>query len=157
MDLRVEACRDVAAVVALADEWQHLHDESGDVNPFSGPDWAVPWLERYARGSSRYEPYVLGVRDERRLVGVAPLCRQAVMGARVVQPVGTGHPWIGPFELPSFCALPGLGRDVARAAVHHLCAHAKEWDWVTVLLGPTAPWFEPQWLPSWDFTLLERG
>ena len=156
MDLQIVEHRQVAPVQGLVTQWQALHDASGETNPFTGPDWAVTWLEHFADPGHR--PLVLEVRDGDRLVGVAPLYRRAVLGGRatVVQPIGTGSTWIGPYEQPSILSAPGLGRDVARAVVAHLCADPGGWDCSHLVLGPSAPWFEPEWLPDWSFTLLQR-
>lgn len=153
MTLTVHPLRTLSSIAQIAEEWQTLHD-SGDVNPFSGPDWAVTWLEHFAV-TGRREPFVLEVRDGAALVGVAPLYRQTVLGgvAKVIQPIGTGDPWIGPYELPSITAAENQGRDVARAIVAYLCEQTVSWDWVNLMLGSGAPWFEPEWLPNWKFTI----
>jgi CelD/BcsL family acetyltransferase involved in cellulose biosynthesis len=157
MDLRTAEHRQLTSVRGLVEEWQALHDASGDPNPFSGPDWAVTWLDHFAHGEG-HEPFVVEVRDGDRLVGVAPLYRRRILRGRgtVLQPIGTGDPWIGPYELPTLLAAPTHGRDVARALVSRLCEQAGAWDWATLVLGSTAPWLEPEWLPDWSFTLVER-
>src|SRR3954469_4377173 len=110
MGLSVVTHRRMSTVGPLAGEWQELHDSSGDVNPFSGPDWALTWLEHFSGGN--VEPYVLEVRQDSRLVGVAPLARKSPLRGRLrtLQPVGHGLPWIGPYEVPTPCLLPGVGR-----------------------------------------------
>lgn len=158
MDLKVEALTTLATAEGIADEWRELHDSSRDVNPFSGPDWALTWLKHFAVEGQR-EALVLAVRDGDRLVGVAPLYRHRMLRgiATIVQPIGTGDPWIGPYELPSIAAAAGLGRDVARAIVEFLCERSGAWDWANILLGSAAPWFEPEWLPDWKFTISVRN
>lgn len=157
MDLQIVEHRQLSGVQGLAGEWQALHDAAGDTNPFTGPDWAVTWLEHFG-GDPGHEPLVLEVRESGRLVGVAPLYRRSVLKGlgTLVQPVGTGSLWIGPYEQPSILAAPDLGRDVARAVVAHLCADPGSWDCSQLVLGPAAPWLEPEWLPDWSFTLLQR-
>ncbi|MBM9468737.1 GNAT family N-acetyltransferase [Nakamurella leprariae] len=155
MEPQVRVHQTVESVADLASEWQVLHDDAGDVNPFSGPDWAVTWLEHFA--DDRRAPFVLSVRYGDRLVGVLPLYRQSA--ARVIdvlQPVGTGSPWIGPYELPAMTADPARGRAVARAVVAELCARPDDWDWSSVIFGSAAPWLEPEWLPNWEFTVVPR-
>ncbi|PWW21800.1 CelD/BcsL family acetyltransferase involved in cellulose biosynthesis [Geodermatophilus normandii] len=157
MDLTVAVHRDLSSVAALAGEWQALHDASGDVNPFSGPDWALPWLERFGV-EAPYTPLVLEVREGERLVGVSPLCRQAVLGGRahVVQPVGTGAPWIGPYELSALLVDPRVGREAARVVVGAVCGLSAEWDWADLALGTAVPWLVPEWLPDFSFTVSVR-
>jgi len=157
MPLTITEHRQLSSVRDLAPQWQALHDASGDTNPFSGPDWALTWLEHFT-GDARAQPLVLEVRDDDRLVGVAPLYRRAALRglATVVLTAGTGGTWIGPYELPSILALPERGRDVARAVVGHLCAEPGAWDCSRLVLGSAAPWLEPEWLPDWTFTLLQR-
>jgi CelD/BcsL family acetyltransferase involved in cellulose biosynthesis len=158
VDLRVEPLTTSSTVAAITEEWRELHEASGDVNPFSGPDWSVAWLEHFAT-DGRFEPFVLAVRDgEGRLVGVAPLYQQhPIRGvATIIQPIGTGGPWIGPFELPEMAAMPELGRDVSRAVVGFLCESPDRWDWVNLTFPQSAPWFEPEWLANWSFTIQVR-
>ncbi|NIZ90900.1 GNAT family N-acetyltransferase [Kineococcus rubinsiae] len=157
MDLQITEHRHLSSVQALVADWQALHDASGDPNPFSGPDWAVTWLEHFT-DDPRSEPFVLEVRDGARLVGVAPLYRRSELRglATIVQSIGAGGAWIGPYELPSLLAAPECGRDVARAVVGHLCAEEGAWDCSRLVLGTAAPWLEPEWLPDHSFTLLQR-
>jgi CelD/BcsL family acetyltransferase involved in cellulose biosynthesis len=156
MDLHTTEHRQLTPVLGLVEEWQALHEASGDTNPFSGPDWAVTWLEHFA--GEQHQPFVVEVRDGDRLVGVAPLYRRTALRGRatILQPIGTGNPWIGPYEVPSILAAPGCGRDVARAVVGRLCEEPEAWDWSQLVLGSAAPWLEPEWLPDWSFTLVER-
>jgi len=157
MPLQITEHRRLSSVHDLAPAWQALHDASGETNPFSGPDWAITWLEHFT-GGSRTQPLVLEVRDDDRLVGIAPLFRRTALRGLVslVQTAGTGAPWIAPYELPSILALPERGRDVARAVVAHLCAQPGAWDFTRLVLGSAAPWLEPEWLPDWTFTVLQR-
>ena len=157
MDLQTTAHRQLTPVLDLVEEWQALHESSGDTNPFSHPDWAFTWLEHFAR-DGHAEPFVVEVRDGGRLVGVAPLQRRSALAGRatVLQPIGTGDRWIGPYELPAMLAAPTHGREVARALVGLLGDEQQAWDWSTLLLGSAAPWLEPEWLPDWSFSLLTR-
>jgi hypothetical protein len=156
MELQVIEHRQLTAVQKLAHDWRALHEASGEVNPFTGPDWALTWLEHF--DDPGHEPCVLEVRDGDRLVGIAPFYRQRVLKGRgtVVRLIGTGDTWIGPLEQPALLTAADRGRDVARSVVGHLCANPAEWDSVRLTLGSTVPWFEPEWLPDWSFTVLER-
>lgn len=158
VDVVANTLTSIEAVQSVASEWQHLHDSAGDTNPFSGPDWAITWLEHFT-GSNGNAPHVVTVRDGERLIGVAPLYRQKILrgAGTIIQPIGTGEPWIGPYELPTLTAAAGLGRDVARAVIDHLCRSSDRWDWANIMFGATAPWFEPEWLPDWKHTITTRG
>ncbi|WP_180357589.1 GNAT family N-acetyltransferase [Streptomyces sp. NP160] len=159
MELQTTVHRELPAVRALAAEWQSLHETSGATNPFTGPDWALPWLERFVH-DTRHTPFVVEVRSGDRLVGVAPSYLRSVGRglARAVQPVGTGDVWVGPYELPGLLTAQGLERDATRAVVRALCAEHADWDWAHLLLGggSGAPWLEPEWLPDWSFTVQQR-
>ncbi len=48
MDLHVTEHRQLTAVQKLAHDWQALHDAAGEANPFTGPDWALTWLDHFA-------------------------------------------------------------------------------------------------------------
>ena len=142
-------------VRAIEGEWAALHDASGARLPFSAPEWGITWLEHFA-ASGPDSPLVVEVREDGRLLGLAACYRHRMRGGlNRVQPVGTGAEWIGPFEVPSVLAAESRGRDVARAVVEALCGLDPAFDWANVGLGESAPWLEPEWLPS-GFTSMVR-
>lgn len=140
-------------VEKIRDEWVQLHEESGSVNPFLGPEWTVHWMRNLM--SETDEAWVLTVRDAGRLVGVAPLHLHTYRpGIRRLQMIGSGQPWVGPLEMPALLAARGYGRQVARVVTAHLGEHHRSWHLASVSLGETGDWLEPGWLPAEEFTVL---
>jgi CelD/BcsL family acetyltransferase involved in cellulose biosynthesis len=130
---------------AFAAEWAELAETAGARNPFTHPDWLMPWAERFL--SPREQIWLLAARRHGQLVGVAPFYRHSWGPglAHSMQLWGTGrHSDL--IELPQLLLDQESPRMVARALVTRLCAEASGWDWATVPL--TDPlWLEPEWLP----------
>jgi CelD/BcsL family acetyltransferase involved in cellulose biosynthesis len=130
---------------AFAAEWAELAETAGARNPFSHPDWLMPWAERFL--SPGEQIWLLAARRHGRLVGVAPFYRRSWGPglAHSMQLWGTGrHSDL--IELPQFLLDQESPRTVARALVSRLCAEAAGWDWATVPLEDPL-WLEPEWLP----------
>lgn len=137
----------------IREEWADLHDRSGSVNPFTGPEWTSRWVRDLMPESD--EAWILTARDAGRLVGVAPMHVHPLrFGIRRLQMVGTGHPWVGPFENPEFLAAPTYGRQVARSVLDHVTTHHRAWHVATLALGDSGDWLEPGWVPAPDFTVV---
>lgn len=137
----------------IREEWADLHDQSGSVNPFTGPEWTTRWVRDLLPGSD--EVWIVTVRDAGRLVGVAPMHVHPLrLGIRRLQMIGTGPPWVGPFESPELLAAPAYGRQVARAVLEHVTEHHREWHVATIALGDSGDWLEPGWVPAPDFTVV---
>jgi CelD/BcsL family acetyltransferase involved in cellulose biosynthesis len=131
---------------AFGHEWARFADESGGGNPFVHPDWMLPWAERFLRSGERI--YLLIVRQNGRLVGVAPFYRRSWGPglAHAMQLWGTGrHSDLT--ELPSLLVDQNQPRNITRALISTLCIHAKSWDWAYIPLQDPL-WFEPDWLPK---------
>ena len=130
---------------AFAAEWAELAEAAGARNPFSHPDWLMPWAERFL--SSGEQIWLLAARRHGQLVGVAPFYRRSWGPglAHSMQLWGTGrHSDL--IELPQLLLDQESPRTVARALVSRLCAEAAGWDWATVPLEDPL-WLEPEWLP----------
>jgi CelD/BcsL family acetyltransferase involved in cellulose biosynthesis len=130
---------------AFAAEWAELAGAAGARNPFSHPDWLMPWAERFL--SSGEQIWLLAARRHGQLVGVAPFYRRSWGPglAHSMQLWGTGrHSDL--IELPQLLLDQESPRTVARALVSRLCAEAAGWDWATVPLEDPL-WLEPEWLP----------
>jgi CelD/BcsL family acetyltransferase involved in cellulose biosynthesis len=130
---------------AFAAEWAELAETAGARNPFTHPDWLMPWAERFL--SPGEQIWLLAARRHGQLVGVAPFYRHSWGPglAHSMQLWGTGrHSDL--IELPQLLLDQESPRMVARALVTRLCAEAAGWDWATVPLEDPL-WLEPEWLP----------
>lgn len=88
MDYEVAVLRSAAEIEALEPEWNALSEHSDPRNPFLSYDWTRICLKHVCPGSS---PYVMTVRREGGLVGVAPLRLDREAGFRVLRFVGDGR------------------------------------------------------------------
>lgn len=141
------------AVEKIREEWTELQDRSETVNPFVGPEWAINWMRSLMPRTD--EAWILTVRDAGRLVGVAPMhLRTYRLGIRRLQMIGSGSPWVGPFEAPAVLTAQPQGRQVARALIEYLATQQRSWHLVTIALGESGDWLEPGWLATPDFTVV---
>ena len=127
----------------LRDEWERLHRESGDPNPFLGPAWQLAWAECFVAAG---DLAVVVVRNGKRLIGIAPMYKHYPFGRGsrvcVYEQFGSGlH--AGLFELPGVLAAQGKGRRVLREVIGRLAE--SDWDWLELTTSPTQAWFDPQW------------
>ena len=126
--------------------WARLAETAGGQNPFTHPDWLVPWAERFLRQSDRV--WLLAAWRGGRLAGVAPFYLRPRAGglAHSLQLWGTcrGSTLT---ELPALLLDRDSPRGIARALVSRLCAESGAWDWAEVALDD-ARWLEPDWLPA---------
>jgi CelD/BcsL family acetyltransferase involved in cellulose biosynthesis len=144
--LQVSRVDSLAGARTIAAEWAELAETAGAENPFTHPDWLLPWAERFLRPAEQV--WLLTARRHGQLVGVAPFYRRPWGAglAHSMQLWGTGrHSDLT--ELPQLL----LGRDrpraIARALVAHLCENDRSWDWATIPLQHSL-WLEPEWLPK---------
>src|SRR5690349_8330284 len=79
----VTVCATRDSVAALASEWGDLYRRSGGINPFASPEWVSSCFESVAAGA---QPYVVALRSEGVLRGVAPLRLEGQLGFRVLRP-----------------------------------------------------------------------
>jgi CelD/BcsL family acetyltransferase involved in cellulose biosynthesis len=141
------------AVEKIREEWTELQDRSETVNPFVGPEWTIHWMRSLIPETD--EAWILTVRDAGRLVGVAPMHLHTYrLGIRRLQMIGSGSPWVGPFEAPAVLAAQPQGRQVARALIEYLATQQRLWHLVTIALGESSDWLEPGWLAAPDFTVV---
>jgi CelD/BcsL family acetyltransferase involved in cellulose biosynthesis len=140
-------------VEKIREEWAELQDGSETVNPFIGPEWTIHWIRSLMPDTD--QAWILTVRDAGRLVGVAPMHLHTYrFGIRRLQMIGSGAPWVGPFEAPAVLASQQQGREVARALVEYLGTRQKSWHLLTLALGESSDWPEPGWLATPDFTVV---
>lgn len=100
-------------------EWGELYAADDRATPFQSPAWARAWWRHWGADS---QPWLLTVRDEGRLVGLLPLCRERLFGLRVLRAnADPGDYW-------NMLAAPSA-RGAAEAAVaRELGARRREWD-----------------------------
>lgn len=68
-DLQVTRLSTLESIRKLAPEWGELWGRQAEATPFQSPDWLLPWIESFRP----HDLWVLEVRQEGRLLGVAPL------------------------------------------------------------------------------------
>ena len=143
----ISALTTVEDLERLRPEWVALFDRSRIPNPFVHPDWLITWAQHFANPS---DLHVLAVRSGSELVGVAPFFRRSfsLLGLRTtfLRMLGSGRNSVLT-EMPQVLTAPDQSRHVLRAVVGHLCAHARQWDWIEIELGITQGWFEREWIP----------
>lgn len=143
--ISITAMTSLAEVRAFASEWGEFAQSADAGNPFTHPDWLLPWAERFVR--SHEQIWVLAARQAGHLIGVAPFYRHAWGPglAHSMQLWGTGRN-VRFIELPQFLLDPDEPRKAARALVNSLVAESRSWDWACVSLQPQL-WLQPDWLP----------
>lgn len=68
-DLTTAIFRDPKQLAVLGDEWDDLYQHCSRATPFQRCEWMLAWIEAFAPR----DLLVIEFRDERRLVGIAPL------------------------------------------------------------------------------------
>lgn len=144
--IEVTRLASIAEAHTIRDEWAGLAETAGARNPFTHPDWLLPWAERFIR--PREQVWLLAARRHGRLVGVAPFYRRSWGPgvAHSMQLWGTGR-YCGLIELPQLLLHQEQPRPVARALVARLCAGSDAWNWAEVPIEDSL-WLEPGWLPE---------
>jgi CelD/BcsL family acetyltransferase involved in cellulose biosynthesis len=83
----VEAVVTEAGLDELEDDWNRLSESSDSPNIFTTYGWYRAWLRRLVadEGRERLQPYVLAIKRDEAIVGIAPLVRRVVsrLGFRV--------------------------------------------------------------------------
>lgn len=76
----VESITTDAALEGLEEDWNRLSESSASPNAFMTYGWFRAWLRRLTvdEGSERLQPYVLVIRRDETVVGIAPLARRVV-------------------------------------------------------------------------------
>ena len=112
-------------VEPLLAEWGRLFDADGEATPFSSPGWARAWWRHWAAGSS---PFIVTVRQDGRLVGLAPLVLGRRGPFRVLAEVGRppGNYW-------DVLSEPDVRERAGAAVMRELAERRGEWH--ALLLG----------------------
>ena len=108
------------ALDPLLAEWADLFGADGEATPFLWPGWAAAWSRHL---SGPWRPWVLAVRADDRLVGLAPFALRRRGPMRVISGLGTtvGNYW-------DFLARAEDRRAVNDLIVRHLGDRGSEWD-----------------------------
>jgi CelD/BcsL family acetyltransferase involved in cellulose biosynthesis len=92
---------EVASLHDLRPEWLALWAATPDTHPFQSPGWLIPWWRAFGTG----KPLILALREQGRLVGLAPFYVYRDGGVRKLLPIGIGvsdrlEPLIRPEDAP---------------------------------------------------------
>jgi CelD/BcsL family acetyltransferase involved in cellulose biosynthesis len=104
----------------LAPEWEEIFGADPSATPFVSPGWGLSWLRHLGEGM---DPWLVTVRDENRLVGLAPLALDRFRGQRIVRLVGKE-----PGDYWNVLAVPDHREAVTRAVAAELARREDEWD-----------------------------
>jgi CelD/BcsL family acetyltransferase involved in cellulose biosynthesis len=103
----------------LLSEWAELFEADDCATPFQSAAWARAWSRHW---SGKAEPWVLVVRDGRRLTGLLPLWSEHLLGLRVLRAAGD------PADYCDLLARPNARNAVEGAVARELRRRHKEWD-----------------------------
>ncbi len=137
----VTVYRTPTSLAAMSSEWASLYQRAGGLNPFVSSEWVQACFESVAAGS---EAFVVALRREGVLTGIAPLRLERQFGFRVLRPAGSGwSPYAGFL----------VGEDHPKAEFELLSALAelrREWDLllITQLAEPVSRLHLSSSLPS---------
>ncbi len=130
--MNVEVIADVGRLLDVRDEWDALVVAAG--TPMAAPAWTIPWLRHAAPAGAR--AHVIAVREEERLVGLAPLLVRRDSGACAYETLGERFLWrVAPL------AAPGRAWDVAQASWNALLALRPAPDIVRMRSASPGEWF----------------
>ncbi len=88
--LEVEEVVSLRGMEQLQGEWRWLWARCPGATTFQRPEWLLPWYRHFGPYFSSRPPWVVTLRSEGRLVGLAPLVIREEDGARVVRLLGEG-------------------------------------------------------------------
>lgn len=116
----VEEITSLDALERLTREWLDLWDRCPAATPFQSPEWLLPWWRCFSPGTL----WVLAVRDDQRLVGLAPLFIQRTAEvARHLSFIGAGVS-----DYLDILADPESPGEIAGEILTHLAHRQTEWD-----------------------------
>ena len=110
----------------LAPEWEELFEADPVATPFVSPGWGLAWMRHLGSGA---EPWLVTVRDEERLVGLAPLALDRGRWKRALRTIGKE-----PGDYWDVIAVPDHREAVTRAVAAELARRRKD-DWDCLLLA----------------------
>jgi CelD/BcsL family acetyltransferase involved in cellulose biosynthesis len=104
----------------LASEWEELYKADPSATPFVSPGWALAWIRHLGR---KAQPWLVTIREEGHLVGLAPLALECRRSLRIVKPLGKE-----PGDYWDVLALPEHREAVGRLVASELSRREREWD-----------------------------
>ncbi len=127
--LQVDKICDPGGLVSLEEEWWELWRRSPVATPFQSPAWLIAWWTAFAPGKLT----TVAVRDQGRLVALAPLYLEDGSLGRRILPVG-----ISLSDYVDILIDPDAS-DAGQAIVHHLSGNRQAWSaWEMTDLAPDA-------------------
>jgi CelD/BcsL family acetyltransferase involved in cellulose biosynthesis len=115
----VEEITSWGALEPLREDWSHLCDRSPRVTPFQRPEWLLPWGRCFPPG----KPWILAVREEERLVALAPWLLYTNEGKKTVAFCGGGVS-----DYLDVIADPDHEQRAIVALLDHLAVHRDRWE-----------------------------
>ncbi|HEX8948537.1 MAG TPA: GNAT family N-acetyltransferase [Dissulfurispiraceae bacterium] len=118
--LALEEITDTASLEAMRPEWSGLWERCPSATPFQSPEWLLPWWRHFGNDN----PFVLALRMQGRLVGLAPLFifRNRDSGTLQVSLMGSGITDYLDFLLEADIASAGT-----RMVFEHLLSRKSMW------------------------------
>lgn len=119
--LTVEECTADGQLEDLGSDWSRLWEECPRATPFQSPEWLVPWWKHLGEG----ELWILAIRQQDQLVGLAPLHihQNPDTKERTVLFLGTGIT-----DYLDALLLPEFETEATAAILAHLAANQHRWD-----------------------------
>lgn len=101
---------------SLRDDWRALWKKSSTATPFQSPDWLIPWWKHFGAG----QLFVLAVKEDTRLVGLAPLFTN---NTRILSLLGTAIS-----DYLDILVHDRVCNDAATAIFKHISENRSRWD-----------------------------
>jgi len=121
--LEVEEVVSLRGLERLQGEWRWLWTRCPTATTFQRPEWLLPWYRSSGASFSPLPPWVVTLRSEGRLVGLAPLAIREEDGARVVRLLGEGSA-----EHLDVLMDPVLAPEGVRILFDWLALNGERWD-----------------------------
>ncbi len=123
----VETCQSEAELLGIEADWNRLSEAAAIPNVFTTFDWFRNWTWQFIHKEQRdrFQPYVLVLRQDGKVTGIAPFIRVCAsrLGLRVCKlEFVTNHADYNEFVLGAESA------DQTRAVMDFLARASKEWD-----------------------------
>jgi CelD/BcsL family acetyltransferase involved in cellulose biosynthesis len=136
MNLRIEKVTEEKAFEALREEWNHLLENSASNTLTLTHEWLSTWWEVFGEGR---ELYILVVRDEEQIIGIAPMLKRTiqhygVLPFRRIEFLASGEDEADEIcsEYLDFILLRGRESQALDLILHYI--YEKDTDWDEILL-----------------------